>query len=197
MQLKTLQLPKTPPKNGYYKGPIPQPPLFFNHHVPGVTKACFLAALKGTRKNLQTADPWKALVVVSAWGVYWWFLSIKPSKSTPSGGSRHVVVNSPSAREEIYSLQSTRLIFDRLAHSSIMRLNESSMGKLFGKPRRRWLFHGFFYEMMVFKMIFNRFSMGFIWFYAGFHMVCYGFCEVYMVSYGVLWGFTWFSLGFL
>eukprot|EP00913_Durusdinium_trenchii_P025620 g24047.t1 len=34
-------------------------------------------------------------------------------------------------RQEIYSLQSTRLIFDRLAHSSIMRLNEASMGKLF------------------------------------------------------------------
>lgn len=33
--------------------------------------------------------------------------------------------------QEIYSLQSTRLIFDRLAHSSIMRLNEASMGKLF------------------------------------------------------------------
>ena len=33
--------------------------------------------------------------------------------------------------QEIYSLQSTRQIFDRLAHSSIMRLNESSMGKLF------------------------------------------------------------------
>jgi len=33
--------------------------------------------------------------------------------------------------QEIYSLQSTRQIFDRLAHSSIMRLNESSMDKLF------------------------------------------------------------------
>mmetsp|Transcript_30397 Transcript_30397/g.66598 ORF Transcript_30397/g.66598 Transcript_30397/m.66598 type:complete len:373 (-) Transcript_30397:192-1310(-) len=33
--------------------------------------------------------------------------------------------------QEIYSMQSTRQIFDRLAHSSIMRLNESSMDKLF------------------------------------------------------------------
>lgn len=33
--------------------------------------------------------------------------------------------------QEMYSLQSTRQIFDRLAHSSIMRLNESSMDKLF------------------------------------------------------------------
>ena len=33
--------------------------------------------------------------------------------------------------QEMYSTQSTRQIFDRLAHSSIMRLNESSMDKLF------------------------------------------------------------------
>lgn len=33
--------------------------------------------------------------------------------------------------QEVYSIQSTRQIFDRLAHSSIMRLNESSMDKLF------------------------------------------------------------------
>lgn len=33
--------------------------------------------------------------------------------------------------QEMYSIQSTRQIFDRLAHSSIMRLNESSMDKLF------------------------------------------------------------------
>lgn len=33
--------------------------------------------------------------------------------------------------QEMYSMQSTRQIFDRLAHSSIMRLNESSMDKLF------------------------------------------------------------------
>lgn len=33
--------------------------------------------------------------------------------------------------QEMYSLHSTRQIFDRLAHSSIMRLNESSMDKLF------------------------------------------------------------------
>eukprot|EP00403_Amphidinium_massartii_P033449 CAMPEP_0178455284 /NCGR_PEP_ID=MMETSP0689_2-20121128/45825_1 /TAXON_ID=160604 /ORGANISM="Amphidinium massartii, Strain CS-259" /LENGTH=358 /DNA_ID=CAMNT_0020081305 /DNA_START=90 /DNA_END=1166 /DNA_ORIENTATION=+ len=33
--------------------------------------------------------------------------------------------------QEMYSVQSTRQIFDRLAHSSIMRLNESSMEKLF------------------------------------------------------------------
>ena len=33
--------------------------------------------------------------------------------------------------QEVYSMHSTRQIFDRLAHSSIMRLNESSMDKLF------------------------------------------------------------------
>merc|ERR1712224_870337 len=33
--------------------------------------------------------------------------------------------------QQIYSNHSTRQIFDRLAHSSIMRLNESSMEKLF------------------------------------------------------------------
>jgi len=33
--------------------------------------------------------------------------------------------------QEMYSIHSTRQIFDRLAHSSIMRLNESSMDKLF------------------------------------------------------------------
>jgi len=33
--------------------------------------------------------------------------------------------------QKVYSTSSTRLIFDRLAHSSIMRLNESSMNKLF------------------------------------------------------------------
>jgi len=33
--------------------------------------------------------------------------------------------------QQIYSMQATRQIFDRLAHSSIMRLNESSMDKLF------------------------------------------------------------------
>merc|ERR1719386_363792 len=33
--------------------------------------------------------------------------------------------------QEMYSIQSTRQIFDRIAHSSIMRLNESSMDKLF------------------------------------------------------------------
>lgn len=33
--------------------------------------------------------------------------------------------------QKIYSQQSTRQIFDRLAHSSIMRLNASSMGKLY------------------------------------------------------------------
>ena len=31
--------------------------------------------------------------------------------------------------QDVYSLASTRQIFDRLAHSSIMRLNESSMDK--------------------------------------------------------------------
>jgi len=33
--------------------------------------------------------------------------------------------------QEMYSIHSTRQIFDRLAHSSIMRLNENSMDKLF------------------------------------------------------------------
>eukprot|EP00929_Paragymnodinium_shiwhaense_P109453 TRINITY_DN75880_c0_g1_i1.p1 TRINITY_DN75880_c0_g1~~TRINITY_DN75880_c0_g1_i1.p1 ORF type:complete len:393 (-),score=105.11 TRINITY_DN75880_c0_g1_i1:77-1255(-) len=33
--------------------------------------------------------------------------------------------------QEMYSIHSTRQIFDRLAHSSIMRLNEASMDKLF------------------------------------------------------------------
>ena len=33
--------------------------------------------------------------------------------------------------QDIYTTQSTREIFDRLAHSSIMRLNSSSMEKLF------------------------------------------------------------------
>lgn len=33
--------------------------------------------------------------------------------------------------QPMYSVQSTRQVFDRLAHSSIMRLNESSMDKLF------------------------------------------------------------------
>lgn len=32
--------------------------------------------------------------------------------------------------QEVYSMNSTRQIFDRLAHSSIMRLNESSMDKV-------------------------------------------------------------------
>eukprot|EP00128_Syssomonas_multiformis_P019020 Colp12_sorted_trinity150504_noHs@23242 len=33
--------------------------------------------------------------------------------------------------QQLYSVSSTRNVFDRLAHSSIMRLNESSMDKLF------------------------------------------------------------------
>jgi len=33
--------------------------------------------------------------------------------------------------QDVYTMQSTRQIFDRLAHSSIMRLNESSMDKLY------------------------------------------------------------------
>jgi hypothetical protein len=32
--------------------------------------------------------------------------------------------------QEMYSAQSTRQIFDRIAHSSIMRLSESSMDKV-------------------------------------------------------------------
>ena len=31
--------------------------------------------------------------------------------------------------QDVYNMQSTRQIFDKLAHSSIMRLNESSMDK--------------------------------------------------------------------
>ena len=33
--------------------------------------------------------------------------------------------------QEVYSLSTTRKIFEKLAHSSIMRLSESSMDKLF------------------------------------------------------------------
>ena len=33
--------------------------------------------------------------------------------------------------QEMYSLVSTRHIFEKLAHSSIMKLNATSMGKLF------------------------------------------------------------------
>eukprot|EP00962_Isochrysis_galbana_P016792 scaffold4824_cov145-Isochrysis_galbana.AAC.2 len=32
--------------------------------------------------------------------------------------------------QELYSVEATRQIFDRLAHSSIMRLNDSSMDKV-------------------------------------------------------------------
>ena len=39
--------------------------------------------------------------------------------------------------QDVYSMQSTRQIFDRLAHSSIMRLNESSMDKVRPSPPRR------------------------------------------------------------
>jgi len=42
-----------------------------------------------------------------------------------------------------YSMQATRQIFDRLAHSSIMRLNESSMDKLFDLMAM-----GFKYQML-------------------------------------------------
>lgn len=37
--------------------------------------------------------------------------------------------------QDVYTMHSTRQIFDRLAHSSIMRLNESSMDKV-GAARR-------------------------------------------------------------
>ena len=37
--------------------------------------------------------------------------------------------------QDVYSIHSTRQIFDRLGHSSIMRLNESSMDKVCA-PRR-------------------------------------------------------------
>jgi len=46
--------------------------------------------------------------------------------------------------QEMYSIQSTRQIFDRLAHSSIMRLNESSMDKLFDLMAM-----GFKYQIMA------------------------------------------------
>lgn len=39
--------------------------------------------------------------------------------------------------QDVYSMQSTRQIFDRLAHSSIMRLNESSMDKVHAATLRR------------------------------------------------------------
>ena len=39
--------------------------------------------------------------------------------------------------QKMYSSTSTRQIFDRLAHSSIMRLNTSSMDKVQGKQRHR------------------------------------------------------------
>ena len=35
------------------------------------------------------------------------------------------------APQEVYSLSTTRKIFEKLAHSSIMRLSETSMDKLF------------------------------------------------------------------
>ena len=46
--------------------------------------------------------------------------------------------------QDVYSMQSTRQIFDRLAHSSIMRLNESSMDKLFDLMTM-----GFKYQMLA------------------------------------------------
>ena len=46
--------------------------------------------------------------------------------------------------QDIYSMASTRQIFDRLAHSSIMRLNESSMDKLFDLMTM-----GFKYQMLA------------------------------------------------
>jgi len=46
--------------------------------------------------------------------------------------------------QEMYSMQSTRQIFDRLAHSSIMRLNEASMDKLFDLMAM-----GFKYQVMA------------------------------------------------
>ena len=46
--------------------------------------------------------------------------------------------------QDVYSMHSTRQIFDRLAHSSIMRLNESSMDKLFDLMTM-----GFKYQLMA------------------------------------------------
>uniref|UniRef100_A0A7S0LWA0 Protein OSCP1 n=2 Tax=Coccolithus braarudii TaxID=221442 RepID=A0A7S0LWA0_9EUKA len=46
--------------------------------------------------------------------------------------------------QDAYSMASTRQIFDRLAHSSIMRLNESSMDKLFDLMTM-----GFKYQMLA------------------------------------------------
>ena len=46
--------------------------------------------------------------------------------------------------QDVYSMHSTRQIFDRLAHSSIMRLNESSMDKLFDLMTM-----GFKYQMLA------------------------------------------------
>ena len=39
--------------------------------------------------------------------------------------------------QDVYTMQSTRQIFDRLAHSSIMRLNESSMDKVCSAPLQK------------------------------------------------------------
>mmetsp|Transcript_53479 Transcript_53479/g.122904 ORF Transcript_53479/g.122904 Transcript_53479/m.122904 type:complete len:381 (-) Transcript_53479:72-1214(-) len=46
--------------------------------------------------------------------------------------------------QDVYTMASTRQIFDRLAHSSIMRLNESSMDKLFDLMTM-----GFKYQMLT------------------------------------------------
>ena len=46
--------------------------------------------------------------------------------------------------QDVYSMHSVRQIFDRLAHSSIMRLNESSMDKLFDLMTM-----GFKYQMLA------------------------------------------------
>jgi len=46
--------------------------------------------------------------------------------------------------QDVYSMAATRQIFDRLAHSSIMRLNESSMDKLFDLMTM-----GFKYQMLA------------------------------------------------
>jgi hypothetical protein len=46
--------------------------------------------------------------------------------------------------QELYSVQATRQIFDRLAHSSIMRLNESSMDKVRQRTGRALSTRGIF-----------------------------------------------------
>lgn len=52
---------------------------------------------------------------------------------------RHFVAEKLFVPQEMYSLSSTRKIFDRLAHSSIMRLNESRCARRAWRSMRRHL----------------------------------------------------------